>query len=97
MHDVIQHEDGSAPKAAVDGVLIAGKTGSAQYKKVENGEVVNSVHTWMISYAPYHFPKYAVAMLVEDGVSGGRSIGPRLHDLYSKIFEYDGTLSGEEG
>lgn len=96
MHDVINHEDGSAERAAVDGVLIAGKTGSAQYKKRVNGEVVNSVHTWMISYAPYHFPKYAVAMLVEDGVSGGRTIGPRLHDLYEKIFKYDGTLGGNE-
>ncbi|MDZ8118728.1 peptidoglycan D,D-transpeptidase FtsI family protein [Pontiella agarivorans] len=93
MHDVVNHPEGSAKAAALDGVLIAGKTGSAQYKKLVDGEVVSSVHTWMISYAPYHFPKYAVAMLVEDGVSGGRSIGPRLHDLYAKIFEYDGTIS----
>ncbi len=104
MFDVIQHPDGSAKKAAVDGVLIAGKTGSAQYKRlvkrVVDGQTTNvvegSVHTWMISYAPFHFPKYAVAMLVEDGVSGGRSVGPRLHDLYTDLFHYDGTLREDE-
>ncbi len=105
MHDVVNHEDGSAKSAAVDGVLIAGKTGSAQYKRVvermvdgrKTNVVEGSVHAWMISYAPYHFPKYAIAMVVEDGVSGGRSIGPRLHDLYTKLFEYDGTLRRGEG
>jgi penicillin-binding protein 2 len=97
MYDVIMHEDGTAEKARVDGVEIAGKTGSAQYKKRVGEEVVSSVHTWMISYAPFDFPRYAVAILVEDGASGGNTVGPRLSALYEKIFEYDGTLAKEEG
>jgi penicillin-binding protein 2 len=97
MYDVVQHADGTAEKARVAGVDIAGKTGSAQYKKKVDGEIVSSVHTWMISYAPFNFPRYAVAMLVEDGVSGGNTIGPRLSDLYTKIFRYDGTLEEGEG
>jgi len=97
MFDVVQHSDGTAKQARVSGVDIAGKTGSAQYRKRVDGEVVDSVHTWMISYAPFNFPRYAVAFLVEDGVSGGNTIGPRLGALYQKIFEYDGTLAKEEG
>jgi len=97
MFDVVQHPNGTAKKARVPGVDIAGKTGSAQYRKRVDGEVVDSVHTWMISYAPFNFPRYAVAFLVEDGVSGGNTIGPRLSALYQKIFEYDGTLKKEEG
>ncbi|MDF7808882.1 penicillin-binding transpeptidase domain-containing protein [Pontiellaceae bacterium B12219] len=103
MHDVVMDREGTAKAARVDDILIAGKTGSAQYKRlverVIDGQTTNvvegSVHTWMISYAPYHFPKYAVAMLVEDGVSGGRTVGPRLSQLYRKLFEYDGTLVKE--
>ncbi len=95
MYDVVEHPDGTAKKARVSGVEIAGKTGSAQYKKLVDGEVVGSVHAWMISFAPYDFPEYAVAMMIEDGVSGGTSIGPRLHELYTKLFEYDGTLKKE--
>ena len=51
----------------------------------------------MISYAPYDSPRYAIAMLVEEGVSGGQTVGPRLSQLYRMLFEYDGTLSGEQG
>jgi penicillin-binding protein 2 len=97
MNDVVMHADGTAKKARVSGISIAGKTGSAQYRKRVNGEVVNGTHTWMISYAPFDFPRYAVAILVEDGVSGGNTVGPRLSALYQKIFEYDGTLAKEEG
>jgi len=96
MFDVVQHPDGTAKSARVPGVDIAGKTGSAQYRKKVDGEVVDSVYTWMISYAPYHFPRYAVAFLVEDGISGSTTIGPRLSALYQKIFEYDGTLAKEK-
>ena len=60
-----------------------------------DGEVVSSVYAWMISFAPYDFPRYAVAMMVEDGVSGGTTIGPRLSALYQKMFAYDGTLKTE--
>lgn len=97
MFDVVQHPEGTARNARVAGVDIAGKTGSAQYKKKVDGEVVNSVYAWMISYAPFDLPRYAVAILVEDGVSGSTTVGPRLAALYRKIFEYDGTLKKEEG
>jgi len=93
MHDVVEDPDGTAPKARVQGIEIAGKTGSAQYRKLVDGEVVDSVHAWMISFAPFDFPRYAVAMMVEDGVSGGSTIAPRLSALYQKLFEYDGTLA----
>jgi penicillin-binding protein 2 len=89
MYDVVQHPDGTAKKARVDGVEIAGKTGSAQFRKKVGGEVVDSVYAWMVSYAPFDFPRYAVAFLVEDGVSGGNTVGPRLSSLYRNIFEYE--------
>jgi len=98
MYDVVMDANGTARKARVEGIEIAGKTGSAQYTKgkTENGDVVYGTHTWMISYAPFDFPRYAVAFIVEDGVSGGSTVGPRLGELYRRIFEYDGTLGGKE-
>jgi len=93
MYDVVMDPHGTAKKARVKGIKIAGKTGSAQYRKRINGEVKTRVHTWMISYAPFDFPRYAVAMLVEDGKSGGSTVGPRLSALYKNLFKYDGTLS----
>lgn len=96
MYDVVMHPDGTAKKARVEGIEIAGKTGSAEYKELVDGTLKEGAHTWMISYAPFHFPRYAVAMLVEDGDSGGNTVGPRLSQLYAKIFAYDGTLAGGE-
>jgi len=99
MHDVVMHYEGTAKAARVEGIEIAGKTGSAQYTKGKSpqGDIIYGTHTWMISYAPYNFPRYAVAFIVEDGNSGGSTVGPRLAALYKNIFEYDGTLAKEEG
>ena len=92
MYDVVEDPDGTAPAARVDGIEIAGKTGSAQYRARVGDHVETRVYAWMISFAPFAEPRYAVAMLVENGVSGGRTVAPRLGYLYRKIFEYDGTL-----
>lgn len=92
MHDVVMGGEESAKVVQVDDIVIAGKTGTAEYGPKELGKK----NTWMISYAPFDFPRYAIAFIVEDGVYGGTTVAPRLHELYSKIFHYDGTLSGKE-
>ena len=97
MRKVVMHPNGTARSAQVKGISIAGKTGSAQYRKKVGDQVEDRVYAWMISFAPYDSPRYAIAMLVEDGVSGGQTIAPRLSQLYRMLFEYDGTLSGEQG
>ena len=71
MRDVIMHLK-ALQKRCARGVEIAGKTGSAQYRKRVGDQVEDQVYAWMISYAPFDAPRYAVAMIVEDGVSVGR-------------------------
>ncbi len=97
LRNAVMHPAGSARQAQVDGIEIAGKSGSAQYRRKIGDKVVDGVHAWMISYAPYDFPRYAVAMVVENGVSGGQTVGPRLAALYQKLFEYDGVLKKGRG
>lgn len=96
MRDVIMHPQGTAKEARVRGVEIAGKTGSAQYRKRVGDQVEDQVYAWMISYAPFDAPRYAVAMIVEDGVSGGKTIGPRLQQLYTSLFAYERASQGGE-
>lgn len=88
MHDVVMNPDGSAPVVQVGDIVIAGKTGTAEYGPKEE----RKQNTWMTSFAPYDFPRYAIAFIVEDGKYGGTTVGPRLHELYKNIFMYDGTL-----
>ena len=83
MHDVIMAEDGTGKKAAVKGLDFAAKTGTAEYGKKGEGKK----HTWMIAFAPFDNPQYAVAFLIEDGISGGTTVGPRMKILLEGLFE----------
>ena len=54
-------ENGAASNARIDGVSVAGKTGTA-----ENGE--DDPYTlWFTGFAPADNPQYAITVLVEDG------------------------------
>ncbi|WP_394553758.1 peptidoglycan D,D-transpeptidase FtsI family protein [Agromyces sp. MMS24-JH15] len=54
-------ENGAATNARIDGVSVAGKTGTA-----ENGE--DDPYTlWFTGFAPADDPQYAITVLVEDG------------------------------
>ncbi len=69
-------ENGSGARAQIDGVAVAGKTGTAQH------DPDKPPHAWFISFAPADDPKGAVAVVVEDGgvtgseVGGGRVAAP---------------------
>ena len=96
MKKVVMNQNGTATRANIKKIEIAGKTGSAQYKKKIDDKITNHVYAWMISFAPYENPKYAIAMIIEDGVSGGQTIAPRLSKLYNDLFKYDGSLGGRK-
>jgi penicillin-binding protein 2 len=85
MHDVVHAEQGTGKRVRIDGVEMAGKTGTAQY-----GDGLK--HAWMILFAPYESPRYAVVMMMENAVSGGISVAPELRELMQMLLVHDGTL-----
>jgi penicillin-binding protein 2 len=85
MYDVVHAVSGTGKRARLAGVKMAGKTGTAQYSKGRK-------HAWMVLFAPFDEPRYAVAMVVEDAVSGGITVAPRVRSLMNEIFVLDGTL-----
>jgi peptidoglycan glycosyltransferase len=62
-------EDGSGRRAQIEGVDVAGKTGTAQH-----GEG-RKAHAWFISFAPADDPEIAVAVIAEDGGVAGSEAG----------------------
>ncbi|HEV7886357.1 MAG TPA: penicillin-binding transpeptidase domain-containing protein [Acidimicrobiales bacterium] len=66
---------GTATRAAVPGVQVAAKTGTAQ-------TIGNNSHAWLIAFAPAEAPRVAVAVIVEsqpglgDNITGGRVAAP---------------------
>ena len=87
MRDVIQEAEGTGRRARLEGVAMAGKTGTAEYGRKGAGQN----HGWMILFAPFEQPRYAVAIVMDDAVSGGISVGPRMHQLMMKIFAGEGN------
>jgi penicillin-binding protein 2 len=81
-------ESGTGAKAKVPGVLIAGKTGTAQV--VKKGEEKRQAdlkdHGWFVSFAPVDNPKIAVVVLVENGGFGGQVAAPVAKAVYEVAF-----------
>jgi peptidoglycan glycosyltransferase len=61
---------GSGTRAAIKGVKVAGKTGTA-----EAGKSVET-HAWFIAFAPADNPTVAVAIILENSGVGGRVAAP---------------------
>jgi peptidoglycan glycosyltransferase len=65
MVEVVSNPEGTGGNAAIPGVAVAGKTGTAQ--SVEGA----APHAWFIAFAPANNPQLAVAVVVEHGGSFG--------------------------
>jgi len=88
MRDVIQNEEGTGKRARIEGIEMAGKTGTAEYGTKEN----TKNYAWMALFAPVSSPKYAVAIVIEEGISGGRTAAPRAKQLMEEIFKLEKIL-----
>jgi len=85
MRDVVMAPRGTGRLAYLEGLTYAGKTGTAEYGKKEEGKK----RGWMVAFAPYDQPRYAVAMLMEEAMTGGVTVAPRMRDLMAKLFNLE--------
>lgn len=58
--------EGTGGAAAIAGVSVAGKTGTAE-------NATGSDHSWFIGFAPADHPQIAVAVMIENADTGGRA------------------------
>lgn len=82
MKDVVMSPRGTARTARIDGVVVAGKTGTAEFGRKED----RRRHAWMVAFAPYDQPQVAIALLVDEGVSGGETAAPLMKKILEGIF-----------
>ncbi len=82
MRQSVMHPGGTGRNAAVPGLEVAGKTGTAQFGPREEGRT----RGWMIAYAPLDAPRIALALVVDDAVSGGVSAAPRIRRILETAF-----------
>ena len=88
----VEDADGTGARAAVPGLRIAGKTGTAEVKDAGGAAIADI--TWFISFAPYEDSRYAVVAMVEGGKSGGYTCAPIVQKIYTVIQEIDRSAAG---
>lgn len=93
MNKVVNEGGGTAGKARIKGVTVAGKTGTAQFWR----KGIKDNHTWFIAFAPYDQPKYAVCVIVQGAKSGGGVAAPIAAKILEDTFALDAPVAeGEE-
>lgn len=63
-------------------VSVSGKTGTAEVGVGER----RRKNTWFIAYAPSEMPAIAVAMVIENGDSGGGTTAPKVRNVLAHVF-----------
>lgn len=81
----VNEAGGTAGRVKIPNIEVAAKTGTAQ--TVDRGK--KSHNSWVVSFAPYDKPKYAVCILVQNGGSGGGVAGPLANLIYRGLFAQD--------
>lgn len=72
-------EDGTGTAAAIDGVEVGGKTGTAEW-----GED-RAAHSWFVGYADAGDQQVAVAVVVEEGGYGSTTAAPVAQDVMEAV------------
>jgi penicillin-binding protein 2 len=83
--------EGTGRRAMVQGITVAGKTGSAQvvtHARLEADKKAHELqpHGWFMCFAPVENPTIAMAVLVEHGTAGGQSAAPVAGQVLARYF-----------
>ena len=88
---VNDHGTAVASKLPLDGILMAGKTGTAQvFRLGERGHQSNWAlrdHALFIAFAPADKPKYAIGCIIEHGGFGASAAAPIVRDSMTYLFD----------
>ncbi len=97
MIGVVSSGNGTAGSASVEGVKVAGKTGTAQWGPKNKERTA----AWFAGFAPAETPKYAYAALYEgavgEGIHGGTAAAPMIGELLRELFKDDPSVRKEKG
>ena len=91
LEDVV--EEGTATRAQLGPIRVAGKTGTAQVFKKSVGVDADKQpkderdHAWFIGYAPAENPEIAFAIVIEHGGHGGTTAAPVARKVLEVYFD----------
>lgn len=79
-------------KLPLDGITMAGKTGTAQVRGLNTGNGKGGTwkfrdHGLFVGFAPVENPRYAAAVVIEHGMGGSRAAAPVAKDFMTFLFD----------
>ena len=80
-------DHGTARAVALQGITVAGKTGTAEYAGPRDEKGNLPTHAWFTAYAPYENPEIAVMAFVFNGGEGSKVALPIVAEILSEYFE----------
>lgn len=90
--DVVADTKGTANTAYIEGLDLAGKSGTAQVRKNRRGSApgwdTGNDHAWFVAYAPSRRARIAVAVLIEHGGLGGHIAAPTATKIIQGYFTH---------
>jgi peptidoglycan glycosyltransferase len=78
--EVVHGEHGTARGSQIDGITMAGKTGTAQNPHGEN-------HSWFVGFAPADNPEIVACVIVENAGHGSDWAAPAVRDIIQAYFD----------
>jgi penicillin-binding protein 2 len=101
MWGVVDHGTAAAAKLPLDGIQMAGKTGTAQTHNLsagERGDYTSSVwklrdHSLFMAFVPFDNPRYAAATIVEHGGFGAAVAAPLIRDTITYLYDKPKALA----
>ncbi|MDT7603430.1 MAG: penicillin-binding protein 2 [Acidobacteriota bacterium] len=82
----VVNNGGTGTAVKIDGMDIAGKTGTAQVVSLGKDVGANKDHSWFVSYAPAFKPEIATVALIENVGFGGKFAAPATRQVYEAFY-----------
>jgi peptidoglycan glycosyltransferase len=76
-------EFGTGTSAQIPGVVVAGKTGTAELRDTSNpaASIPQNTDAWFVGYAPVGHPRFVVGALFPNQGAGGAAAAPPVRDM----------------
>lgn len=102
LFEVVNAAHGTGKRAALEGVGVAGKSGTSQVvgmgpERVKSKDLpwAQRDHAWFVAFAPAEAPEVALAVLVEHASGGGGKIAaPVAGEVLAEFFRLKNTREG---
>lgn len=90
---------GARSRLPLDGIRMAGKTGTAQVRKISGSQRGQSGawkyrdHGLFVCFAPVEQPRYAAAVVIEHGLGGARAAAPVARDVLTYLYDSEKAMT----